>query len=334
MTNSIPAGQRCQRPSWFLLLAGLGIGLFWAYWPTLENLAQRWSTDPQYSHGYVVPVFALAVLWYRRDRFPRGKLGPSWWGLLLLAGSALLRLAGAYFFIDWFDTVSLLPALAGVCVLAGGWPALGWAWPAVAFLLFMLPLPYQLEVGLAHPLQRLATTVSTYALQTLGLPAVAQGNIILIDDLQIGVLEACSGLGMLVTFFALSTAVAFVVRRPVRDKIIIFLSAVPIGVLMNLLRITVTGFLYRTADRDLANLVFHDLAGWLMMPLALLCLWLELLFLSRLFVSPQPTGPVPVGYARPLPALPGPARARPVVPPRVLAAPSEPLADSSLLEIP
>jgi exosortase len=170
----------------------------------------------------------------------------------------------------------------------------------------MLPLPYQMETGLAQPLQRLATVTSTFALQTLGLPAVAQGNIVLIDDIKIGVLEACSGLGMLMTFFALSTAVAFVIQRPFRDKIVVFLSAVPIGVLVNLIRITATGVLHCTVGSYWANLVFHDLAGWLMMPLALGFLWLELFYLKRLWRLAGPVRPVPLFLLPPAGAVASP----------------------------
>jgi exosortase len=197
-------------------------------------------------------------------------------------------LAAAWLHFEWLDALSLLPTLIGICLLAGGWRLLGWAWPAAAFLCFMLPLPFQIEIALAHPLQRVATVASTYSLQTLGLPAVADGNIILIDDLRIGVLEACSGLGMLVTFFALSTAFAFMVRRPLVDRLILFASAIPIGVLVNVMRITVTGLLHKTAGSAIANVVFHDLAGWLMMPLAMCLLWLETLYLARLFPALVP----------------------------------------------
>jgi exosortase len=176
----------------------------------------------------------------------------------------------------------------------------------------MLPLPYQAEMLLAHPLRRLATLASTYALQTLGLPALAQGNVILIDDLKIGVVEACSGLGMLMTFFALSTAVALTIQRPFFDRAVVFLSAVPIGVLMNLLRIIATAVLFRIARPAVAQAVFHDMAGWVMMPLALAVLWLELRLLARLFVEPERTGPVKFRLGGPAPAPP--TRSRPAPP--------------------
>src|SRR5207253_599308 len=95
----------------------------------------------------------------------------------------------------------------------GGWRALHWARPSLAFLLFMIPLPYRVEVALAQPLQRVATVSSTYVLQTLGFMSFSEGNVIRLGETRIGVVEACSGLSMLLIFFALATAVCLVVKR-------------------------------------------------------------------------------------------------------------------------
>jgi exosortase len=290
--SDLPADRRRWPTAWWVcpLLAALA----WAYWPTLERMARRWSSDAQYTHAYVVPLFAAIVLWFRRDRFPRGRVAPSWWGLPLLLLGIAVRMAGARFSFEWLDAGSLLPSLAGVVLLALGPAVLRWAWPAATFLLFILPWPFQVDLLLTAPLRRVATLTSTYALQTLGMPALARGNIIVVNDLEVGVVEACSGLGMLMTFFALSTAVALVIDRPLFDRVVIFLSAAPVGVLMNVVRITVTVILYRLAGERLAKVVFHDVAGWVMMPMALAVLWLELLWLGRLWRPAEATGPVPV----------------------------------------
>lgn len=301
----------------------LAAGLLWAYWPTLADMAERWSSDPRYSHGYVVPLFAAVVLWVRRPEHAAVRYRPCFGGVPLLGAAALLHVAGAYAYFNWLDALSVLPAAAGACVLLGAWPALRWAWPGVALLAFMLPWPYAMEVALAQPLQRIATLASTYCMQTCGLPALSEGNVILLDDVEIGVVEACSGLGMLVTFFALSTAAAFVVRRPLRDRLILFVSAAPIAVAANVARISVTGVLFHTASSAVARVVYHDLAGWLMMPLAVGLLWLEVKFLERLFVLEPDTGPVPFDYARqPVPHPPTVVRRKDERKPKRLAAAS------------
>src|SRR5205085_3020112 len=136
------------------------------------------------------------------------------------------------------------PVLAGTCVCLGGRPALWWAWPAIAFLMFMLPLPYRAELALSHPLQSFATFCSTYSLQTLGFAAVSEGNVIILDNTRIGVVEACNGLGMLVTFFAMTTGTVLIVRRSLIEMLVIIVSAVPIALIANVTRITGTSILH------------------------------------------------------------------------------------------
>jgi exosortase len=243
---------------------------------------------------------------------PAGPLRPSWWGLPLLAAGVLLRLAGSYVFFDWLEAVSLLPLLAGAALLLGGRPAFRWSWPAIAFLVFMIPLPFRVERGLSHPLQRVATQASTYVLQLIGQPAFSEGNVIVVGDARVGVAEACNGLGMLLLFFALATAVAVVARRSLVEKVIIVASAAPVAVIANVARCTVTSLLHEYVGGRWADVVFHDLAGWLMMPLALGLLWLELLVLSRLLVDAEVPGrPVPRGLRTARAPRPSPTRDRP-----------------------
>jgi len=260
------------------LLAAVAV----VYSPTIGQMVRRWSSDPQYTHGYIVPVFAILVLWFRRDSFPRDSIRPTWWGAAFVFLGGLLRMAGAMLSFEWLEAGSMVLCLIGLVLLSSGWAVLRWGWPAGVFLLFILPWPWQFDMLMTYPLQQTATAISTYALQTLGSPAVSRGNIIVVNELEVGVVEACSGLGMLMTFFALSTAVAFIIQRPRLDRIVVFLSAAPIGVLMNVVRITVTVLLFQFANAAVARVVFHDVAGWVMMPMALVVLWLELLFLARL----------------------------------------------------
>jgi len=290
------AAVRAARSPAVLMTGSLSLAMLWSYWPTLGTMVERWWSDPQYSHGFLVPLFAAAVLWSRRDWWDKARWQPSWWGLPVLAIAAAMRLVSASAGIEPLDGFSLVPALLGVVLLAGGWSLLRWSWPAIAFLGFMLPLPFGVEVSLAQPLRRVATLVSTYALQTMGCPAFSEGNVILIEENRLGVEEACSGLGMLLTFFALSTAFALVVRRPLTDRLVLVASAVPVAVAANVARITATGLAYYAWGQNsaAAHAIFHDLAGWLMMPLALLLLWGELRLMARLFVEQAAPQPLPL----------------------------------------
>ncbi len=279
------------------VLASILIGVTWSYWSTLERMAERWASDPQYSHGFVVPVLAGAVLWSRRQRLTGATWAPSWWGLTLLLPAVGLRLFGASIDFEPLDAVTLVPLLAGLTLLVGGWSFFRWACPAILFLAFMVPLPFRLETALGQPLRRIATACATYVLQTLGYPAVAEGNVIVIEQLRLGVIEACSGLGMLATFFALATALALMIRRPLVDRLVLVASAAPIAVAANVARITATAVVHDAFGSDVANAVFHDLAGWLMMPLALLLMWLELTFLAHVLVPMAEPKPLGVGIS-------------------------------------
>ena len=253
-------------------------------------MSQKWSHDPRYSHGVLVPMFALALLWLRRQRIAAGSLQSSWWGVLLIgAGSATSDRRGLRLYrLGQRTRAAPLPRRA--LRLVGGGPLLHRAWPSIAFLFFMIPLPYAVEVALGQPLQRVATMASTYGLQTLGLPALAEGNTIVLGDARIGIVEACNGLGILFTFIAIATAVALVVSCSLVEKVLMVLSAVPIALVANVTRITVTGLLHETVGGKVADAVYHDLAGWLTMPFALAMLWIEGKTFSHLLVEADTAG--------------------------------------------
>jgi exosortase len=293
MTAALPA-VRGRIPLAILSLVAATMAVVWAYWATFAELTRRWAADPQYSHGWLVPVFAAVLLWFRRDLLPENGPKPTWWGLPLLAGGIALRFVGSWLYFEWFDSLSLIPCLAGACLMMGGKSVWQWAWPSIVFLAFMIPLPFRLANALSDPLQHLATLTSTFALQTLGMPALAEGNTIQLDDVQINIVEACSGLSMLIVFFALSTGTALIVRRPLWEKGVILLSAIPIALVANILRITVTGVLFRLVSNEAADAFFHDAAGWLMMPVALGLLGGELWLLSKLLIDPSTGGPLKV----------------------------------------
>jgi exosortase len=263
----------------------------------LVAMVRKWSTDARYSHGFLVPVFSCYLLYQRRGILEEPADGGSWWGIGLLSAGLVSRLLGAYYFVDWLGAVALLPIVAGIALLVGGRRGLRWSWPSIAFLVFMIPLPYRVETALGWPLQRLATEASTYLLQTLGLPALAEGNVIDVDGRKLGVVEACNGLGMLFTFFAFTAGAVILMRRPLLERLFVLLSAIPAALVANVARITLTGVLHVLVGSRWADVVFHDLAGWLMMPLAVGMLWVELEILSRLYTIETPSVGPPAGFS-------------------------------------
>jgi exosortase len=176
---------------------------------------------------------------------------------------------------------------------------------AIGFLVFMIPFPYRLETALSDPLQKLATLASCYLLQTLGQIAVAEGNVIQLESGAIEVVQACNGLRMSVSFLAISVAVAMLIQRKTWEKVLVIVSAVPIALICNVLRITITGYLSSWFSPHAGQLFFHDIAGWLMMPMALALLSVELWLITFLLTDPD-DGPVPVA------SMSSPAGVRPL----------------------
>lgn len=255
-----------------------------------------WMTNPDNSHGLLVPVFAIVLLWLRRELRPSSEAPISTmafaFGMALVIGAAGIKCAGIYCRMMTLDAVSVLPCLAGVALCYGGWRAARWAWPSVLFLGFMIPLPSAIGGQLGGTLQHIATVGSTYLMQLLGLPAVAEGNVIFLSEATLGVAEACSGIRMLMSFFALTTALCFLADLTMWEKLLIWLSAPLIAVSANLLRITATGIAHECGSATLADLIFHDLAGWLMMPAGLMLLWVELFLLARIHPKTQRGDPM------------------------------------------
>lgn len=291
--------KRPLRPSIILSGVLVLVAVAWSYSGAFIELAYRWAREPDYSHGFLVPVFSAYLLWIRWKPSESLSGSGSWWGFVPLLCAAAMHWYSAYDFYPLLDGPSLLPCLVGVTLVVGGWAALKWAWPGILYLAFMMPLPGFIAGHLSHPLQRIATISSTWMLQLLGLPAISRGNVIWMTNAKIGVVEACSGLRMLMLFLAITVGASFLIKRPFWEKAFVALSALVIGVITNILRITVTAVLYEYVSAEWAERVFHDLAGWLMMPAATGLLYLELFVLSKLLVAPaEQTGPVMLGMPR------------------------------------
>lgn len=259
---------------------------FWSYWPILKAVESVWSRVPDYSHGYLVAPIAGYLLWSRRDKLPKN-LSPSLLGFGLVLVGLAVRWVGNHYYLEPVEQGSLILWIAGVVWLLGGFWLLVWALPGVLFLVFMFPMPFSLETSFSLPLQRVATSASCWMLQSLGQPAFATGNVINLGEHKIEVVQACSGLRMLMGFLALCVAYALLCDRSPWEKALIVISSVPIAILCNILRITFTGLLYQYASAEWAHKFTHDAAGYAMMPVALLFLAAALWYFDRLFVPAE-----------------------------------------------
>lgn len=280
-----------SHPSAWLWLAAALVVLGFSYIEIGNWLVRTWNSRADYSHGYLVVPFALILLWTRRGWVQKLEQLDSRSGLaiglmLILAGLAV-RVAGVYMRVLTLEALSMIPLIMGVVTVLLGRQGLRWAAPAVCFLVFMIPPPGFLAGQMSGLLQSVATRASTFSLQTLGIPAVAEGNVIMLSEGQIGVAEACSGLRMLIAFFALSVGACLVIDRTLVEKVMIAVTAIPIAIIANCIRIVVTGLAYEYIGPEVAEKFFHDVAGWLMMPLGFVLLLIGLAILDRLIVPAE-----------------------------------------------
>ena len=241
----MPSQDGIRSRAWQISLAVvLGVVVF-AFAGVLYELGKLWVTKADYSHGLVIVPFIGYLLWTRRDQFATKIRWPDVYGLpfFLLGAGLYLAVDRVNIAKEWFQPLALLACLLGVVVMfCGRWKGLAWAGPGLAFLPLTFQLPFSVEQKLSLKLQNIATEAGNFVFQTLGLASYSEGNIITIGETKLGVAEACSGLSMLLAFFALSAAIAILYKsRPLIDRVILFLSSIPIALLCNIIRITVTG---------------------------------------------------------------------------------------------
>ena len=294
--------------AWWWALGAAALVLAVAYAPNFLDLFRTWSSDENYSHGFLVIPIALFILWRRLTEVtweePLEVVSAPWWGWLFLAAILVVRAVAYEKSFQWVETATVLPAIIGLTWAFGGWPLLHRAWPAILFLVFMLPLPTSVNNLVALPLQRFAATGSYRVLQLSGFWVIQQGNVLQLDTpfgtRPLDVALACSGLKMLMTLAATVTATIMLLPLPTWKRLVLLASAVPIALISNISRIVTTGwcnyYIEGKADLRLFGWSQNGLhwrttsPGWMMMPMALILVWLELQVLSWLTPKP-PTDP-------------------------------------------
>jgi exosortase len=273
-STSTPFGfaSRAALASTAFVVAAFATLLGLLYANVLPDLVQDWWDDPNYSHGFLVPLFSAYLVYQRRASILATELRPSWWGLApILFGIASLVLGqvGAEAFVS---RASLIVILAGLTLFHAGWPMLRAVMFPLAFLLFMVPLPAVLFYAVAFPLQGLAAQNAAWILDHMGVPVLIDGNVIHLSHISLGVTEACSGIRSLISLLALALAWAALALPGTVTMAIFALVTIPITIVANAGRVVVTGLIGQWFGRQYAEGFFHMASGWIIFVFAFMCL--------------------------------------------------------------
>jgi exosortase len=262
-----------SKSSWWqtAILAAL-IG--WLYFSILWQLGKQWWGDPNFSHGFFVPAFSLFVLWQERSRLISLPRKPSSWGLLIIIFALSVLILGVMGAELFLSRVSLLLLIAGLVVYFLGWSYLREAFFPWAFLILMIPIPAIMLNHITLPLQVVASKASAVVLPLFGVPALREGNVIILPAMALEVAEACSGIRSLLSLTTLAIIYGYFMERRIWIRIALALASVPIAVAANSLRIVGTGLLVQYWDPSKGEGFFHTFSGWLIFVVSLTMLYL------------------------------------------------------------
>jgi|SRR5450631_2719814 exosortase len=261
----------------------------WLYAPLGLHLASQWWQDPNYTHGFFVPLFSLFLIWERRAKLAALRIQPAWSGLVMIL-FALVTLTLSTIKSGFFlYRVSVLLFIAGVVVFLAGWKHLAAISFPLAFLILMIPSSTLVE-RITFPLQVIASKTASFLLLLAGVPAIREGNIILLPTARLEVAEACSGIRSLFALLTLTIVYGYLAETKIGVRVLLALLAVPISVLANALRIAFTGVIVENWGVQRAEGTIHLLSGWLVFVASLALIFLLHRLLQFLWLGPDEPG--------------------------------------------
>jgi exosortase len=255
-------------------IAALTAVTAWVYAPVLSSLVRQWASDDNYSHGFFVLPLALYFAWERRDALREAAVRPSLLGLVVIAGSLLLLVAGLLGAELFLTRVSLIGLVAGTVLFVWGMRHFRVIAFPIAFLLLMVPLPAIIFNQIAFPLQLLASNVGETVIAAAGVPVLREGNVLQLPGRTLEVAEACSGIRSLVSLTMLGIVLGYFTERRTPERIVLAVAALPIAILANAARVAGTGLASEWISPAAADGFFHSFSGWLMFLVAFGCLLL------------------------------------------------------------
>jgi exosortase len=244
------------------------------YFRVLAKLVIDWWEIPDFSHGFLVPIFAGYLVWAKRVTLFKTKISPTWSGVVVVALGLLVLLLGVYGAELFLSRISLVILLAGLVLSFGGWELLKELRFPLLVLILAIPIPAIIFNEITFPLQILASKLASALLPIFGVPVLREGNIIQLSVMKLEVAEACSGIRSLVSLFTLAIFYGYFLEKSPLRRAILAAASIPIAIAANAVRIFGTGLCVQYWDPDKAMGFFHEFSGWVIFLVSLGCLFL------------------------------------------------------------
>ena len=254
------------------LLPMVGVFVF-LYYKAILALVSDWSSDPNFSHGFLIPFVAGYMVWYRQNEIKQQAPDPAWSGLLIVLFGMSVHLLGNVGAELFLMRVSMIITLAGIIIFYFGYGMFKIVRIPLMYLIMMIPIPSIIWNKIAFPLQLFSAKISSIAIELLGIPVFREGNILHLSNTSLEVVDACSGIRSLTSLLALTGAFAFLSGLSTFKKWVLFLSAVPIAVLVNVIRLTITGAMAAWISPETAHGFLHDMSGLIIFGAALVMVY-------------------------------------------------------------
>lgn len=267
--------------AWFSAL------LIACYFPILVQLVRKWYNDEDMGHGFFVPVIAAYIAWQSKDKLLKSGLRTNNWGLAILVFAGLQLYVSTLAAELFTQRVAFIESIVGVILFLGGMPALRILSFPVILLFFMVPIPSVIYTQITFPLQIFASQVAEFCLNSMGYAVLRDGNVLELASQKLSVVEACSGIRSLLSLTFLSLVYAYFFDLRVWMRYFLFAATIPIAIVANSLRVTLTGILSEIRP-ELAHGFFHSASGWVIFMIALFILVMVHQAVSRIIKAIHP----------------------------------------------
>ncbi|MCP5299937.1 MAG: VPLPA-CTERM-specific exosortase XrtD, partial [Chromatiaceae bacterium] len=267
----------------WVLVAGLALGFglaLYVAWAGVEQAVGNWSKE-EYSYGYFVPVLVAFFVWQKKNDLAKVHLQMSWSGVLLTVVGLLIVAFGELGTLYVMVQYGFVVTLHGIALALLGWQGYRLVAPPLALLFFAVPLPNFLYNNLSASLQLVSSKIGVWVVRSFGISVFLEGNVIQLATMKLQVAEACSGLRYLFPLMAVGFIVAYMYRAPMWKRAVLFLSTIPITVLMNSIRIGLIGVSVEYWGSEMAEGFLHDFEGWVVFMASLGVLMAEMLVLNH-----------------------------------------------------